>query len=260
MTPDRGLKAAAGPHRAGRRLSLRLSPAGLGAGLLTPAGCWRQQFCAHWGDVSVSSGPGTCVAGRPGGPRSRRQDGSSEQHTSAEPRRSRAAGRGDGPSAVYEYGVLAQKHRRRLCAPLLAGVTQAGPGSAGAEPSKFPVSSPPEPCPGFPSTWPEGSRPRGGQPALCTALRTHPCPHSLQPCRLSPAWPGAAHAALTGILSCVCRAKENKETMTRALQAQGLAPWEQPATHPLGRACAALLTFLLGPSALRAAPWSSRPS
>lgn len=51
-----------------------------------------------------------------------------EQHTSAE----RPAGAGllaerDGPSAVYEYGVLAQKHRRRLCAPLLAGVTPGWP-------------------------------------------------------------------------------------------------------------------------------------
>lgn len=117
------------------------------------------------------------------------------------------------------------------------------------------------------STWPEGrsrsvspeglgtpGQPRGGQPALSssedlsfvlTASSPAGCPLGVS---------RAGHAALTVILSCVCRAKENKETMTRVLQAQGIAPLgAESAIQPLG--CThSPADLLLGQSALRAVP------
>lgn len=124
-----------------------------------------------------------------------------------------------------------------------------------------------EPCPGFPSTWPEGrsrsvspeglgipGQPRGGQPALSssedlsfvlTASSPAGCPLGVS---------RAGHAALTVILSCVCRAKENKETMTQVLQAQGIAPLgAESAIYPLGCTHSSA-DLLLGQSALQAVP------
>ena len=120
----------------------------------------------------------------------------------------------------------------------------------------------PEPCPGFCSTWPEGRSssicPEGlgtpGQPALSSPEGPSRVLMAPSPAGCPQGVSRAGHATLTVILSCVCRAKENKETMTRALQAQRIAPLgAESAVHPLG--CApSPADLLLGQSALQAIP------